>query len=270
MIFYSIINKEKIFMLNYFKEFAVNYTPYFLTYRYGEADHPGPYNNKKEFIIQFVDYSILTAYQNILRKKIILLLYKHICTNRPLRLLNPPVLNNKPPPPPMLIRSYASIPIDIYKSDPNRFIDNIITFNFVIGERLSKIKIRVPICIDNFNRECVWTKYSIHQKQYEKVVELNWCLDLYNGDLVKENERWPLLFRHSFAKIECSIPLFKSIVMLLVLSKRAKRRLKTRKFICTILYREFSWRPTAEIASYIWKDNITIKPYLDTKRYFKI
>ena len=99
---------------------------------------------------------------------------------------------------------------------------------------------------------------------------MDWSIDLYNGDLVNENERWPILFRHSFSKIECSVPLFKTIVIFLVLSKRAKRRLKTRKFICTILFKEFSWRPTSEIASYIWKDNLKIKPYLDTTRYFKI
>tara|TARA_Y100000991_G_scaffold213716_1_gene199940 strand:- start:3640 stop:4413 length:774 start_codon:yes stop_codon:yes gene_type:complete len=242
--------------------------PYFTTYRYGEADHPGPVDNK-ELIREFVDYSILSAYQNILKKQIILLLYKHICTNRPLRLENPPVLNNKPPLPPMLIRSYALIPIDIFKSEPYRFVNNIITFNFVMGERLSKLKMRVPIFIDSFNIEYVWTKYSIYKKQYEKVIELDWSVDLYNGDLVRGNDRWPILVRHSFSRIECSIPLFKSIVMLLVLSKRAKRRLKNKKFICTILYREFSWRPAAEIASYIWKD-IKIKLYLDTKRYFKI
>ena len=104
----------------------------------------------------------------LLKNKILVLLYKHICTNRPLRLTNPQVLNNMPPPPPMLIRSYASIPIDVYKSNPYRFIGNIITFNFVSGERLAKLKMRVPICIDDYDTEYVWTKYSINEFNIKK------------------------------------------------------------------------------------------------------
>lgn len=261
MLFSSINQIKKHFFLIYFP-----------TYRYGEAEHPGPSNNEiiTDFIDIFVPNFILSACQNIIKKQKLSLLYKHICTNRPLRLINPQVLDNTLPPPLILIRSYASIPIDIFKSDPNRFVDNIITFNFVSGERLVKLKTRVPICIDDFDTEYVWTKYSSKKEQYKKVIELDWSVDLYNGDLVKENKRWPILFRHSFSKIECSVPLFKSIIMMLVLSKRAKRRLKTKKFICTILYREFSWIPVSEITSYIWKDNIKIKLYLDTTRYFKI
>jgi hypothetical protein len=129
--------------------------------------------------------------------------------------------------------------------------------------------IKAHTCVDGARRKCVWTEYSFQEKQKVEEIELNWLIDLNNGDLVKGNKRYTLLNYHYFTRIECSVPLLKSLVTFIVLLKKAKKRLLYRQFICTSCYRNFSWYPSGLIASFLWGKNVKIGYYVDKSRFFK-
>ena len=98
----------------------------------------------------------------------------------------------------------------------------------------------------------------------ETVVQLVYKLDMTTGDLCDQNRYPRYIFNGHFQvrHVPYSRALIRSVVMLQILARRAKRRLLFRKWISTGMFRKFSWGPSNIVTSFLWESKAPIGVYV--------
>ena len=98
----------------------------------------------------------------------------------------------------------------------------------------------------------------------ERVVRLDWRFDMTTGNICERNRYSRWLFNGHFRvrHAPCSRTLIRSVVMLQILARRAKRRLLFRKWISTGMFRKFSWGPSNIVTSFLWESKAPIGVYV--------
>jgi|TARA_Y100000991_G_C21965777_1_gene346799 hypothetical protein len=98
----------------------------------------------------------------------------------------------------------------------------------------------------------------------ERVVRLDWKFDMTTGNICERNRYSRWLFNGHFRvrHVPCSRALIRSVVMLQILARRAKRRLLFRKWISTGMFRKFSWAPSGIVTSFLWESKAPMGVYV--------
>ena len=98
----------------------------------------------------------------------------------------------------------------------------------------------------------------------ETVVQLVYKLDMTTGDLCDQNRYPRYIFNGHFQvrHVPYARALIRSVVMLQILARRAKRRLLFRKWISTGMFRKLSWGPSGIVTSFLWESKAPMGVYV--------
>lgn len=105
----------------------------------------------------------------------------------------------------------------------------------------------------------------------ERVVTLNWILDMTTGNLSSGFVRGPRYMFNGHFRVRhapFSRTLMRAVVMLMLQARRAKRRLLFRKWISTELLWKFNWQTVGTVTSYLWESRCPVGHYVTTEPSF--